>query len=77
MLAAILTQERRALSIDDASWLSMGAYLRLFTGTRPEPISARTLMIRAAEPLGGETARRAVDGRPPTTTSRSPPTTSP
>nr|APD71853.1 type I polyketide synthase 1 [Streptomyces sp.] len=54
MLAAILTQERRAVSIDDASWLSMGAYLRLFTGLRPEPISARTLMIRAAEPLGGE-----------------------
>ncbi|MGX6744345.1 SDR family NAD(P)-dependent oxidoreductase [Streptomyces xantholiticus] len=53
LLAAILTQERRAVSIDDASWLSMGAYLRLFTGLRPEPISARTLMIRAAEPLGG------------------------
>ncbi|MBL1101987.1 type I polyketide synthase [Streptomyces coffeae] len=52
LLAQILTQERRAVSIDDASWLSMGAYLRLFTGLRPESVSARTLMVRAAEPLG-------------------------
>ncbi|QKV98015.1 alpha/beta fold hydrolase [Streptomyces sp. NA02950] len=60
MLTEILTQERRPVSIDDASWLSMGGYLRLFTGSRPEPASARTLMIRAAEPLGGE----AVPGGP-------------
>nr|APD71615.1 type I polyketide synthase 9 [Streptomyces sp.] len=53
MLSDILTQEQRAVSIDDASWLSMGDYLRLFNGQRPAPISARTLMIRAAEPLGG------------------------
>ncbi|MGW2426385.1 alpha/beta fold hydrolase, partial [Streptomyces sp. NPDC001709] len=52
LLSEILTQERRAISIDDASWLSMGAYLRLFTGLRPQALSARTLMIRAAEPLG-------------------------
>ncbi|MEU8824618.1 alpha/beta fold hydrolase [Streptomyces sp. NPDC048636] len=56
MLAEILTQERRAVSIDDASWLSMGAYLRLFTGLRPEPTAVRTLMVRAAEPLGGTAA---------------------
>ncbi|MEU3459406.1 beta-ketoacyl synthase N-terminal-like domain-containing protein [Streptomyces sp. NPDC006733] len=51
MLAQILTQERRAVSIDDASWRSMGDYLRLFAGRRAAP-AARTLMIRAAEPLG-------------------------
>ncbi len=56
MLAEILTQERRAVSIDDASWLSMGGYLPLFTGHRPEPVSARTLMVRAARPLGGTVA---------------------
>ncbi|WP_308409074.1 SDR family NAD(P)-dependent oxidoreductase [Streptomyces sp. AC558_RSS880] len=55
LLAEILTQERREISVDDASWLSMGAYLRLFTGLRPEPVSARTLMIRATEPLGAAT----------------------
>jgi acyl transferase domain-containing protein/acyl carrier protein len=54
MLAGILGHERRPVTVDDASWLSMGAYLRLFTGLRPAPIATRTLMIRAAEPLGGE-----------------------
>jgi acyl transferase domain-containing protein/thioesterase domain-containing protein/acyl carrier protein len=53
LLAGILTQERREISIDDASWLSMGAYLRLFTGARTAPVAARTLMVRASEPLGG------------------------
>ncbi|WP_031080605.1 alpha/beta fold hydrolase, partial [Streptomyces sp. NRRL S-118] len=53
MLAGILEHEQRPVTVDDASWLSMGAYLRLFTGLRPEPIATRTLMIRAAEPLGG------------------------
>ncbi|MFF7976635.1 SDR family NAD(P)-dependent oxidoreductase [Streptomyces sp. NPDC007905] len=54
LLAQILRQEHRPVAIDDTSWLSMGAYLRLFTGPRPEAaVSARTLMIRAAEPLGG------------------------
>ncbi|MFI9155808.1 SDR family NAD(P)-dependent oxidoreductase [Streptomyces sp. NPDC053367] len=53
LLAHMLRQERRPVAIDDTSWLSMGAYLRLFTGPRPGTVSARTLMIRAAEPLGG------------------------
>ncbi|MFI9824556.1 alpha/beta fold hydrolase [Streptomyces sp. NPDC052013] len=53
MLAGILARERRDITVDDASWLSMGAYLRLFAGRRPEAVTARTLMIRAAEPLDG------------------------
>ncbi|WP_261994307.1 type I polyketide synthase [Streptomyces sp. t39] len=56
LLGGILTGEHRDITVDDASWLSMGAYLRLFTGTPAEPVSARTLMIRAAEPLGGAAA---------------------
>ncbi|MBB5939906.1 alpha/beta fold hydrolase [Streptomyces zagrosensis] len=53
LLAGLLTQERREIAIDDASWLSMGDYLRLFTGERTGPSTARTLMIRATEPLDG------------------------
>ncbi|WP_455713371.1 beta-ketoacyl synthase N-terminal-like domain-containing protein [Streptomyces zhihengii] len=56
LLGGILTGERRDITVDDASWLSMGAYLRLFTGAPAEPVSARTLMIRATEPLGGAAA---------------------
>ncbi|AZM57868.1 hypothetical protein DMA15_23905 [Streptomyces sp. WAC 01529] len=55
VLAGILTREQREISIGDANWLSMGAYLRLFSGTRPRPLAARTLMVRAAEPLGAPT----------------------
>ncbi|MFE9664846.1 SDR family NAD(P)-dependent oxidoreductase [Streptomyces sp. NPDC005955] len=53
VLAEILTQERHPVTVDDASWLSTGAYLRLFTTARRQSVSARTLMIRATEPLGG------------------------
>ncbi|MFD0430712.1 hypothetical protein ACFQ60_35490 [Streptomyces zhihengii] len=37
LLGGILTGERRDITVDDASWLSMGAYLRLFTGAPAEP----------------------------------------
>jgi acyl transferase domain-containing protein/thioesterase domain-containing protein/acyl carrier protein len=57
MMTEIIAHERRDLSISDANWLSMGTYLRLFADHRQTPISARTLMIRAAEPLDGGTDR--------------------
>jgi acyl transferase domain-containing protein/thioesterase domain-containing protein/acyl carrier protein len=57
MMTEILAHERRDLSISDANWLSMGTYLRLFAHHRQTPISAKTLMIRAAEPLDGGTDR--------------------
>jgi thioesterase domain-containing protein/acyl carrier protein len=39
-------------SIDDASWLAMGTYLRLLTERPPARIAAPTLLIRAGAPLG-------------------------
>jgi acyl transferase domain-containing protein/NADPH:quinone reductase-like Zn-dependent oxidoreductase/acyl carrier protein len=39
-------------SIDDASWLAMGTYLRLLTERRSARIAAPTLLIRAGTPLG-------------------------
>jgi NADPH:quinone reductase-like Zn-dependent oxidoreductase/thioesterase domain-containing protein/acyl carrier protein len=50
--------EREAISIDDASWLAMGTYMRLLAECRPARIAAPTLLIRAGEPLdeGGNAA---------------------
>jgi acyl transferase domain-containing protein/NADPH:quinone reductase-like Zn-dependent oxidoreductase/thioesterase domain-containing protein/acyl carrier protein len=39
-------------SIEDASWLAMGTYLRLLAERRPARIAAPTLLIRAGTPLG-------------------------
>ncbi|MDT3398006.1 alpha/beta fold hydrolase [Streptomyces sp. B1866] len=52
-LTAILEREQRAVEIDDASWLAMGTYTRLLGERRADAaVSAPTLMVRAAEPLG-------------------------
>jgi thioesterase domain-containing protein len=52
VMTEILGREHGAISIDDASWLAMGSYVRLLTERCPVRIAAPTLMIRAGEPLG-------------------------
>ncbi len=52
VMTEILGREHEAGAIDDASWLTMGAYMRLLAEYRPASITARSLLIRAGEPLG-------------------------
>jgi thioesterase domain-containing protein len=56
VMTAILQREQRAIAIDDANWLAMGTYIRLFAERRPVRIDAPTLMIRATESLDGGSA---------------------
>ncbi len=49
-----MTQEAGELvPLTDARLTAMGAYLRLLTDWQPSPVSARTLLVRPAEPLPG------------------------
>ncbi|WP_436764410.1 SDR family NAD(P)-dependent oxidoreductase, partial [Streptosporangium sp. V21-05] len=57
-LAAMLTGmveriERYRMVWSDASLTTMGAYGRILAGWQPKPIGARTLVVRAREPLRG------------------------
>ncbi|MGC4746916.1 SDR family NAD(P)-dependent oxidoreductase, partial [Micromonospora sp. DT201] len=52
VMTEILEREDDAHVIDDASWLTMGTYMRLLAEHRPERIAARSLLIRAGRPLG-------------------------
>ncbi|MER5646395.1 type I polyketide synthase [Streptosporangium sp. NPDC002524] len=57
-LAAMLTGmveriERYRMVWSDASLTTMGAYGRILAGWQPKPIDARTLVVRAREPLRG------------------------
>jgi hypothetical protein len=54
VMAEILDQGHGAVVIDDASWLAMGAYVRLLAQRGPAQISAPSLLIRAGEPLGSD-----------------------
>jgi thioesterase domain-containing protein len=45
--------ERYQMVWSDASLTTMGGYGRILAGWQPEPIKARTLMIRARQPLRG------------------------
>ncbi|WP_447007722.1 SDR family NAD(P)-dependent oxidoreductase [Saccharothrix isguenensis] len=52
VMTEILGREDEAITIDDANWLAMGTYMRLLAEHRPTPITTRSLLIRAGEPLG-------------------------
>ena len=56
VMTEILDREQGGGAIDDADWLAMGAYMRLLAERGPVPAAApaRTLLIRAGKPLGGE-----------------------
>jgi thioesterase domain-containing protein/acyl carrier protein len=56
VMTEILDREQAGGAIDDADWLAMGAYMRLLAERGPVPAAApaRTLLIRAGKPLGGE-----------------------
>ncbi|MFY1636766.1 SDR family NAD(P)-dependent oxidoreductase [Solwaraspora sp. WMMB335] len=51
VMTEVLDRERAGAAVDDAGWLAMGTYLRLMGDYRPGR-AARTLLIRAGEPLG-------------------------
>jgi thioesterase domain-containing protein len=51
VMTKILEREHEAVPIDDANLLAMGTYMRLLAEHRPERIAARTLLIRAGEPI--------------------------
>jgi acyl transferase domain-containing protein/NADPH:quinone reductase-like Zn-dependent oxidoreductase/acyl carrier protein len=52
VMAEILGREQETGAVDDASWLIMGAYMRLLAEHQPTAISTRSLLIVAGEPLG-------------------------
>ncbi|WP_051773295.1 type I polyketide synthase [Saccharothrix sp. NRRL B-16314] len=52
VMTEILGREDEAIAIDDANWLAMGTYMRLLAEHRATPITTRSLLIRAGEPLG-------------------------
>ncbi|HEV7807386.1 MAG TPA: SDR family NAD(P)-dependent oxidoreductase [Solirubrobacteraceae bacterium] len=52
VMTEILERDHDAISIDDASWLSMGTYMRLLSERDPTPIAAPSLLIRAGELFG-------------------------
>jgi NADPH:quinone reductase-like Zn-dependent oxidoreductase/thioesterase domain-containing protein/acyl carrier protein len=56
VMTEILDREQGGGAIDDADWLAMGAYMRLLAERGPVQAAApaRTLLIRAGKPLGGE-----------------------
>ncbi|MGX1630254.1 SDR family NAD(P)-dependent oxidoreductase, partial [Streptomyces albidoflavus] len=50
MSAAMREREDRFSLTDDTRLAAMGAYHQAFTGWRPEPVTAPTLLVRAADP---------------------------
>ncbi|MER8260695.1 KR domain-containing protein, partial [Streptomyces albidoflavus] len=50
MSAAMREREDRFTLTDDTRLAAMGAYHRAFTGWRPEPVDAPTLLVRASDP---------------------------
>jgi thioesterase domain-containing protein len=52
VMTEILRNENEAIAVDDANWLSMGAYIRLLNERSPARITSRSLLIRAGELLG-------------------------
>ena len=56
VMTEIFEREHEAIAIDDANWLAMGTYMRLLPERRAARITARTLLIRAGEPLGAGNA---------------------
>ncbi|ATW51135.1 hypothetical protein CGZ69_28100 [Streptomyces peucetius subsp. caesius ATCC 27952] len=52
MVDGLLHREDRFITIDDHRLTAMAAYARLFREWTPEPISAPTLLVRAAAPHG-------------------------
>jgi hypothetical protein len=51
-MGSILDRDHASVVLDDDGLLAMGAYIRLLDEWVPTEISAPTLLIRAAEPLG-------------------------
>ncbi len=56
VMTQVLGRQPGAVPVDDGSWLAMGTYLRLMAEHRPEPVAARTLLVRAGVPLDGSGA---------------------
>jgi thioesterase domain-containing protein/acyl carrier protein len=52
VMTQVLERQHEAVAVDDASWLAMGTYMRLMAEHQPAAVAARTLLIRAGEPLG-------------------------
>ena len=53
LLSAMVHEASGLVPLTDVRLTAMGAYLRLLTDWQPSPISARTLLVRPAEPLRG------------------------
>ncbi|MEU3662034.1 SDR family NAD(P)-dependent oxidoreductase [Streptomyces sp. NPDC032940] len=53
VMTQILGREPQAGAIGDADWLAMGAYMRLLAAHTPDPVTVRSLMIRADVSLDG------------------------
>ena len=53
LLHGMLERDGQYLSVDDARWTGMGAYMRLFADWRSTDIAAPTLLLRATEPMPG------------------------
>ncbi|MEW9532106.1 SDR family NAD(P)-dependent oxidoreductase [Microbispora sp. NPDC049125] len=56
LMAGLLERADVGAPLDDERLTAMGAYLRLFADWTPEPISAPTLLVGAAEPMEGRKA---------------------
>ena len=54
ILTDLLKIEESGVVIDDVRLTAMAAYLQLAAGFEPAPIACPTLLVRAAEPIGGE-----------------------
>jgi pimaricinolide synthase PimS1 len=52
VMTEILRREDEAIVVDDANWLSMGAYMRLLIERSRARITSRSLLIRAGELFG-------------------------
>nr|WP_241678774.1 type I polyketide synthase [Streptomyces lasalocidi] len=55
VMTQILGREPQAGAISDTDWLAMGAYMRLLAAHTPDPVTVRSLMIRADVSLDGNT----------------------
>jgi 8,8a-deoxyoleandolide synthase len=53
LLRAMAHEASGLVPLTDIRLTAMGAYLRLLTDWQPSPVSARTLLVRPAEPLRG------------------------
>ncbi|MFD5921215.1 type I polyketide synthase [Kitasatospora sp. NPDC127035] len=51
--AGMIEREDGYVPMDDTRLTAMGGYVRLFHGWQPTPIRARTLLVRATEPMFG------------------------